>query len=126
MTVTIQVRITHAIPAENTYRVGVEIINAINIDMSVLVFDVEHQRFSHVATPYDMLSFPATRDAAINATLAFYRDTSAVRDYDNLNEATGFDTVTRNRLKQLAVGWNTTQVAFSPSDTVVTVDSNVP
>jgi hypothetical protein len=106
--------------------VGVEVINAINIDMAVLVFDVEHQRFSHVAMPYDMLNFPATRSAAITAELAFYRDTSAVRDYDNLNEATAFDTVTRNRLKQLAVAWNTTQTAFAPSDNIVTIDSNVP
>jgi hypothetical protein len=123
MTVEIRAYITKDIPGENRYRVNVSIIDAVNIEMDVLVFDEEHNTFSHVATVYDMESYPASRTAAHSAGLQFYRARGVTREFNTVQSAIYFETVTKSRLKLLAVDWEARTDNFS-SNEYITVDSN--
>jgi hypothetical protein len=116
MTVTIKTYIARSIPAENQYRVTFSVIEAINIPPQVFVFDTEHQLFSRVASVLDMEVFPASRTAAITASLAFYRTTSVARVSDTVNDSTEFELVTRNRLTILSTAWNAIGATYPGSE----------
>jgi hypothetical protein len=105
MNVEIKALITRQLPAENRYVVNVSIIDAINIDINVLMFDEEHNTFSHVATVYDMETYPVSRAAAHDAGLQFYRARGVSREFTTVAEAVYFENVTETRLKQLTDSW---------------------
>lgn len=123
MNVQIKAYITRDIPSENVYRINVSIIDAVNIDINVLVFDEEHNTFSHVATVYDMESYPADREQAHSAGLQFFRQRGVTRQFSTVEEAVYFEDVTRSRLKTLAVDWESRTDSFS-GNSYVTIDSN--
>jgi len=122
--VEIKSQFIRSIPAENVYRFQLDIIDAVNIDFDVLVFDAEHDTFSRVASVYDLESFPVGKTAAISAGLDFYRGRGAQVNFATIKDATGFEIITRNRFKILAVAWASIVDAFEGTD-IVSVDSNV-
>lgn len=121
-TVTIKTQIARTIPADGVYQVAVAILDVTAIDFDVLVFTTEDSLYSHVATVYDLETYPVGQTAAAAGNLTFFRDRGAVASFSNIRDATGFEQVTENRLKILAVAWNSIVTAFSGTD-VVTVDS---
>jgi len=120
--VTIKAQFIREIPEDNVYRVKVDIIDVTNIDFDVLVFTVEDGVFSHVATVYDLETYPAGQAAADAANVAFFRDRGVIANFSNVRDATGFETVTANRLKILAVSWGSVGDAFVGSE-IITVDN---
>ena len=120
--VTIKTQYIREIPSDNVYRVKVDILDVTNIDFDVLVFTTEDSVFSHVATVFDLETYPAGQAAAAAGNLTFFRDRGVVANFNNIHDATGFETVTANRLKTLAVAWGSVGDAFTGSD-IITVDN---
>ena len=120
MTVEIKACINRVIPTDGVYRVDVDIIDVVGIDFDVLVFDAKTDEFSHVASVFDMESLPTTPTTECE----FYRGRGAQVPYNNLRDATSFETITKSRLKVLAVAWNTVVESFDGKE-IFTVDSEV-
>jgi hypothetical protein len=118
----IKAQFVRSLPSEGIYRVQLDIIDVINIDFDVLVFSTEHDTFSHVATVYDMETYPATRVAAQAANLAYYRWRGATLNFIRLQDATDFESITRNRLKLLADKWSSIVDDFSGTSIAI-IDS---
>lgn len=126
MTTLVQIKsqFIRSIPAESVYRFQLDIIDVVNIDFDVLVFETENNTFSRVASVYDLESFPVGRSAAMTAGLDYYRGRGAQLNFATIKDATGFETITRNRFKILAVAWASIVDSFEGTD-IVSVDSNV-
>lgn len=120
MTVSIKACFNRLNPTEGVYRVDLDIVDVVNIDFDVLVFDTKTDEFSRVASVFDMESVPVEKDPGCG----FFRGRGAKVPFNNIRDATGFEIVNRNRLKILAVAWNTIVESFS-GKTVFIVDSNV-
>jgi len=105
MTVSIKTYVERTLPAENQYRVKFTVIEAINITADVFVYDTEHNVFLNVASVYDMESYPASRATSQTQGLRVYRASAVEKTYDTVRGATGFEIITRNRLKILATEW---------------------
>lgn len=123
MTVTIQADFTKDIPADNQYRVQVSIVDATNITLDVLVFDTESGEYSHVASVFDMETYPVGQEAAASGNLVYFRDRGAAVTYNLLKSADEFIAITQGRLKTLANGWDVVVTDFSGTETV-TVSSD--
>lgn len=115
MTVSIKAQFSRIIPSEGVYRVDVDILDATGIEMDVLVFTSPGKVFSHVATVYDMETYPATPTENVD----FYRSRSARVSYNNLRDAGAFEDVTRGRLHILAVAWNSVVEEFTGTEVVL-------
>jgi hypothetical protein len=124
MTVTIKAQFVRSNPSEGLYRLQVDVIDVTNIDFDVLVFDTEDDTFSRVASVYDMETWLVGKIPAETANHAYYRGRGAQVDFLSILDATAFESVSENRLKILAVAWNSIIEAFSGTD-IVSVDSNV-
>lgn len=121
--VAIKSQFVRDIPSDGVYRIKLDVIDVVNIEFDVLVFNTEDQTFSHVATVFDMETYPAGYEAAAAAHVAFFRDRGVEMHFGTLNEATGFEQVTENRLKILAVAWKTVLDAFAGTE-IVTASSS--
>lgn len=121
-TVAISAQFVRTIPSDSVYTVKLDIIDVVNIDFDVLVFTTEDGIFSHVATVYDLETYPAGQTAAAAGNIAFFRDRGTSVSYNNIRDATAFEQVTAGRLKVLAVAWDSVVDAFSGSD-ILTVTS---
>jgi len=121
-TVEIKAQFIRSIPAEGLYRIQLDIIDAVNIDLDVLVFDTEHDIFSHVATVYDIETYPAGKEAAAAIFAPFYRNRGAEINYATIRDATGFESITRSRLKILAVSYASIVDAFTGT-AIAAIDS---
>jgi hypothetical protein len=73
---------------------------------------------------FDLETYPIGQGAAASANLAFFRGRGTESNFGNIRDATGFEVVTENRLKLLAVSWGSVVDAFTGTE-LVTVDSNV-
>lgn len=122
--VTIKSQFIRAIPSDGVYQIKLDIIDVVNIEFDVLVFNTEDSTFSHVATVYDMETYPTGHATAVAGNIAFFRDRGAELNFENINLATNFEQVTENRLKVLAVAWKSVLDAFTGTD-IVTTDSSV-
>ena len=116
MSVTITATISKSIPAESTYRVALSIINAVGIEMDVVVLKESDDSFSRVATVYDMETWPANKADATAGGLQYYRGRTIQRDFTTIRDATSFVTVSSNRLRILAAAWNSIVEAFATND----------
>jgi hypothetical protein len=123
MTVEIKTALTRSVPANNVYRVTFEVTDAQNIELDVFCYNVEDATYSHVASVYDLESYPVGQDLAQTRELQFFRARTVTADFNTIYDATLFETVTKNRLKVLSVAWNSIVTAFTGSETVV-VDSD--
>lgn len=124
MTVEITANITRTVPANNVYRVAIEILDATGIELDVLVYDTETGAYSHVCSVFDLETYPVSQAEAADAGIQFYRTRSASVDYTTIIAATAFETVTRNRLEVLTTAWNSIVTAFSGTEVVV-IDSEI-
>ena len=123
MTVTIQAQFRRSIPEQNLYEVKVDIIDATNIDLDVLVFDTETSGFSHVATVYDMETYQVGQAAAAAGNVAFFRDRGVTITFNMPGDATNFELITKARLQVLAEHWETIVSEFDGT-LVYTADSS--
>lgn len=112
-TVQLQARYERVIPADGVYQVKVDIINAVNIDFDVLVFNTQHDTFEHVASVYDLETYPVGKANAIANNCDYYRGRGAAVNFATIKDATAFENVTSNRLKIVSVAWASIVDAFS-------------
>ena len=112
MTLKIEVKQTRSVTPENKYRVKTEVEYANGIDASMFVFNTETQIYSHVAYPYDMLTYPNNRNDALIDGASYYRQTLAEVDYDALDTASAAATYTVERLDWLLVQYDEDVVDF--------------
>lgn len=89
MAITLTIHQETSIEGPEIYRVDNQVTAATDMSEHVFVFTVEDV-FSHVAYPYDMITWPETKAAAITAGLGFYRSTAVVKDYETVPEASDF------------------------------------
>lgn len=118
MTVTLKAQFVRSIPSDGVFTVNIDIIDVQNIDFDVLVFDTETSAFSHVASVFDLETYPVGVTAAAAGNLAFYRARGAVVSFNSPLDATTFETVTNSRLTLLAGAWNVIITDFTGSDIV--------
>lgn len=122
--VEIKAQFVRSLPADGVYRVQMDIINVVNIDFDVLVFSTEHSTFSHIATVFDLETYPVGYTAAHTANLPFFRGRGAQVSYATIKDATGFESISKARMKILAVSWASIVDAFSGTD-IASVNSTV-
>jgi hypothetical protein len=115
MSVFIKARFERVIPTDGVYRVDVDILDATGIDVDLLVFRSPEDTFSHVATVYDLETYPSSPVP----NCPFYRVRGAKVPFNNLRDAGAFEDVTRSRLKVLAVAWNSVVEEFTGTEIVV-------
>lgn len=89
MAISITVHQVTSVEGPDTYRVDNEVTASTEVNDHIFVFNTEDV-FSHVATAYDMSSFPTTKALAITAGLSFYRASSVIKDYDRISDAANF------------------------------------
>ncbi len=116
-TVSIEISENPSIPSENLYAVELIAINSTGIELEVFVFDVEYDKFVSVATPYDMRAWPVSKAPAAAAGLNFYRARGVLRTFPNVEDATAFQTGSRQRITMLVNAWQTVVDSFSTPDT---------
>jgi hypothetical protein len=113
--VDIKALFTREIPQVNLYRVKFEIIDTVNIDFSVFMFDTETGRFSHVAMVYDLEMFPVGRELAAYNNIPYFRWHSGYVEYNELSQAVYFEALTKTRLKTLSNLWSRVTDVFTGS-----------
>ena len=101
------------------YRVANLISGAEGISLALFVNDVDPDAYSHIASPYDLESYPEDRNAAIDAGLDFYRRPDATKDYVSVDEALHFAAVVRQQLAYLAPATADVADAFPSTNTYV-------
>lgn len=113
-TVEIKARIARILPRQDVYEVDVDIIDAVNIEPALLVFKQSDDTFSHVATVYDLETWPVQP----TPNRSFYRGRGAKVFYNSLNEAISFEAITKGRLSILANQWRDIVDSFSGAEIV--------
>ena len=98
MQIDIKARIARVLLPDSVFRIDVDIIDAVNIDASLLVFAQKDDTFNHVATVYDL----ETWGPQPTPDRSYYRGRGAKVFFNNLVDATLFERVTRERLALLA------------------------
>lgn len=109
--------IKQTMPSSNTYTVDVQVLDAVGIEPAIFVFDSEYMGFTGVATVYDMLTWPATRDVALMS----YRATGVVRTFTSITDAESFVVITKARILDLENAWSTYTASFVAEE-IVEVD----
>lgn len=94
----IKARIERVLLPNSVFRIDVDIIDAVNIDASLLVFAQKDDTFQHVATLYDL----ETWDSQPTLACSYYRGRGAKVFFNRLIDATKFERITRERLAILA------------------------
>jgi hypothetical protein len=107
--------IDQTIPAPNAFTVEFRVIDVQNIDAAIFVFDSAYQAYTGVATPFDMRTWPAVRDA----NLMSFRAPGVVRTYATIEEAEYFIDVTKGRIAALQEAWQTYLNDFEAHTVVV-------
>lgn len=95
-------QVNSLVPREGTgplYQVKFEIPASEESPLTLFVFDVVDDAYSHPATLYDIEAFPETKEAAISAGLDCYRQNNVTRQFDELTKALDFVSVVRRRLR---------------------------
>ena len=87
--VTIKAKIVRSIPSDGLYQVQLDILDTTNIDFDVLVFTTEDSIFSHVASVFDLETYPIGQAAAALANLTFFRGRGTVASFSTIRDATG-------------------------------------
>lgn len=113
---------TRTIISGPMFRVSDVITAATDIPMAVFVFKVTDDTFSHVATVYDLSTYPDTREQAVEAEQDFYRQTAVTKDWESLGTAIDFAESIKPRLKLLVKDFEKASDLFV-GVTVETVES---
>jgi len=94
-------RIAKADDDSDLYIVENLIAAATNISMSLFVFKVSTQDYSHIATQYDLANYPETLAEALAQNLEYYRLPSVNREFTDVFLAGDFARVVAQRLNAL-------------------------
>lgn len=120
MTTQLKAQFIKSTPSNGVYKIQIDIIDAVNIDFDVIVFAVEDDAFTNIATLYDLETWYTDKTAAANAGHAYYRGRGATVYYDTFAKAEQFVQVSQNRLQILVNDWESAGGTFSGTE-IVTV-----
>ena len=113
MSIRIEVDQKRTVEDAEVYRVENIVTYVEGIDPNIFVYNTDTGIFSHVAYPYDMRSFPKTQEEASNEGLGYYRQLSAIVDYDNVVLANEAAVYTLSRVDTLARTMNIVDTEFT-------------
>lgn len=94
-------RIAQADDGSDLYIVENLIAAATNISMSLFVYRVSTQDYSHIATQFDLASYPETLAEALSLNLEYYRQPATNRQFTDLYLARDFANIVTQRLNAL-------------------------
>lgn len=94
-------RIAKADDDSDLYIVENLVTAATNISMSVFVYKVSTEDYSHIATQYDLANYPETLAEALAQNLEHYRLPSVNRQFTDVYLARDFASVVTQRLNAL-------------------------
>lgn len=83
------------------YQVNNTITVAVGIDDAVFVYKTLTQKFDHYAYASDMEEWPDSYDAANQAGLAFYRQSSVTRNWPSVEQMQSDLSISQSRLQAL-------------------------
>jgi len=98
------------------FRVKTETVYTFGIDPNIFVYDVDTDRFSHVATVWDMLNVGVDRTLAQYNLEPFYRRPSAIVDYTPQSVAIDAAAYTVARVESLALLYDQMNTLFVGDD----------
>ena len=112
-------RVAQKDPPEVTdFEVTMRVVVCGGIEPEVFVVDVSTGEFQHVALVADMLSWPSTKEAALDAYKAYYRVSSFSRSFTLKSKAIAFELDVRRRVEILNTAWSAdTDGAFGGEST---------
>lgn len=118
MASTVKLRQKTEITTESKYRVTDEITEATGITSAVFVFKVSDSTFSHYATVADLVNYPDSKSAAQTAGVGFYRQTTAIRDWDSIELANSQKQTSQDRINILLLEWDRYIDGFVADETI--------
>ena len=124
MSVRLEIHQDRAVIEGPVYQVTTRVTYASGINRNIFVFNTETQDFEHVATVYDMETFPADRDEAILGLIAYYRKDVAIVGYTEETTAIDAADYTRERIGYLATQYQLAQEEFEGSEDYVYTGEN--
>lgn len=101
MTVRIDLKQTKTVEEGPLYRVHNQVTYAHEIPQKVFVFNVETGEFDHVATVWDLQSYPFTKDEAILEHIPYYLASECSREYPDIQSALDFTSYVYSRIEWL-------------------------
>lgn len=122
MTVTIKAVFKNS-TKETGYETHVEVVDAVGIGLDIFVANTEDATFSHVASVFDMETYPASQAAAAALNQKFFRGRSLTRTDSTISSAAEFERVTKSRIQLLADSWETAEAEFQTTELVTFVSS---
>ncbi len=117
MSVRIDVTQLRTVEEGPIYRVSTSVVYNTGIDRNIFVFNTETEEFEHVASPWDIENLPTTQAQAILDNCDYYRQSSVIKDWDDIEEAIEFAAYTLSRVSSLAQQYELAESAFEGSGT---------
>lgn len=106
-------RIAQNDDGSDLYIVENQVVAATNISMSVFVYKVSTEDYSHMATQYDLANYPETLAEALTANLEFYRQPGVNREFTSVYLARDFASVINQRVNALVQDVERTATSFN-------------
>lgn len=106
-------RIAPATDGSDIYVVENAIVAATNISMSLFVYKVSTEAYSHIASQYDVANYPETLAEALELNLEYYRQPEANREFTDIYLARDFASVVTQRLNALVQETSRTATNFN-------------
>jgi hypothetical protein len=103
MAVRIKIEQTSIATPDNQYTVITNVLEAEGISSAIFVINTATDVFSRVAVPYDIMTYPDTKEAAEESGSAYYRIDTITITYTTVQTAIQAATYTRDRVEGLAL-----------------------
>lgn len=97
------------LPPVTLYVVAAEVNASSGVPQELFVYDVSEDRFDHVATVYDLNTYPTSRDGAVNAGVVFYRRATMEACYSTQAIAQAAADHVKDRLQRVNAEWGQDQ-----------------
>ncbi len=111
------------LPPALSYLVTADIDVASGIPMELFVYDVSDDAFAHVATVFDLNTYPTSKVDALANSLSFYRVKKMEKSYDSKSIAVLASEHTQLRLQRVNKDWQALQPGTFDSVAQITYDS---
>jgi len=112
VSVRIDLKQTKTVEAGPVYRVLNQVTYAENIPSQIFVHDTETEEFVHVATVWDLQTYPFTRDEAISGLIPYYLAAQCTKDYSDIQSALDFTAHVYSRVEWLVRDYETANDVF--------------
>ncbi len=112
MSVHIEIHQVRSVDEGPVFKVDTTTTYASGIEKEIFVFQTDTQEFSHVATVYDMETYPNNYDDAVTTSALYYREDQVVVGFAAQTTAMESAVYTAARVDSLATQYNTLKTVF--------------